>query len=96
MGITDVEYLLQVEDREAVIRTLQAKIQERDQELQVLSDAEYALQSQQNLVDYDTYLQPGYSINSASYDQHEYMADPQCDLENERDKLGLIHRNLKM
>jgi hypothetical protein len=34
MGITDVEYLLQVEDREAVIRTLQAKIQERDQELQ--------------------------------------------------------------
>ena len=35
-------------------------------------------------------------MNSASYEQHEYMADPQCDLENERDKLGLIHRNLKM
>lgn len=42
MGITDVEYLLQVEDREAVIRTLQAKIVERDQEIQMLADtAEY-------------------------------------------------------
>ena len=30
MGITDVEYLLQVEDREAVIKTLQAKILERN------------------------------------------------------------------
>ena len=96
MGITDVEYLLQVEDREAVIRTLQAKIQERDQELQQLSDAEYAVQTQQNGADYESYLQPGYSINSATYEQHEYMADPQCDLENERDKLGLIHRDLKM
>lgn len=73
MSKTDQEYLLSVENREAVVRTLTAKIIERDQ--MGLNDEEYLDEEHQTPVLY---------------------GEQEIGMEDEREKLGLCHKNLQM
>jgi hypothetical protein len=76
MSIADQEYLLQIENRDDVVRTLQAKILEREQMGHGESE-EYFYQE-------DNRTPPIY------YGEHEIV------MEDEREKLGLTHKNLGM
>jgi len=67
MNQADQDYLLHVENREAVVRTLKAKIIEREQD------------------EYD----------GESFANDEFYPGEK-DMEEERQKLGLCHRNLEM
>jgi hypothetical protein len=69
MSTADQEYLMQVEDREAVVRTLQGKLLEREQ----LYDEEYGDEEV-----------PETQISEAEADDED------------REKLGLLHKNFQM
>ena len=72
MSTADQEYLMQVEDREAVVKTLQAKLIEREQ----LYEDDYGEEDQQD-------------------DQYSEDQEP-IDIQDDRQKLGLVHKNFKM
>lgn len=73
MSIADQEYLLQIENRDDVVRTLQAKIMEREQFGHAGEDYFY---------------QEDASTPPIYYGEHEIVT------EEEREKLGLTHKNL--
>lgn len=75
MSAVDQEYLLQVENREAVVRTLQAKILERDQ-IGICNENEM------------------YFNQDDTYDTQLYYGEQEIMMEDEREKLGLCHKNL--